>query len=138
MTEPEPSADGEAILWTAPGRKHELIYASYLKRLVGEPATADSRLGMLEGLAGLATPKLVALIEPADDTSARIIEEALGLCRGSDDYGPAFDLLASDEVFRTLLSLNPSLLTAVRVGQHGGRVIERPKPEEADAPAGGK
>jgi hypothetical protein len=129
MSGPELSADDTAILWTAPGRRHDLVLASYFKRVVvGEGLTADARLFFLEGLSRMLTPAALARIVPADDVSMQIIEEAMGLDRGSDGFERSFGVLTGDEVFRTLLTLNPSLMGAVRA-LHGAGVMGRPEPE---------
>jgi hypothetical protein len=110
------NADEEAIVYTPVGYRSTMAVVAWIKHgLMTEEMSANARLELLEGLAGLVdgafSPAALAAIQPAGDVDAQMIRETFAV----DDIGKTFDLLGSVEVFSHLAQLNPSLLEAIRI-----------------------
>jgi hypothetical protein len=118
-------ADENLVTHVPVGYRHVFLIASYVKRLLAtRTMTVGDRLEILEGLARMADgsfssirPEALAIIKPADDISAQIIEEARKLDTDDEQRDRrSFDLLTSSETFAILVRANPSIMEAIRVG----------------------
>jgi hypothetical protein len=110
-------ADETLILYTPRGYKHALVLVSYFKRaLARESMTVGERLEILEGISamvdGYFTAAALALIAPAGDTDAQMIEAALSLDHENDER--SFSVLTGWEVFGNLVRLNPTIMAAIK------------------------
>jgi hypothetical protein len=117
--------DRNLILHLPSGYRHIFLLASYFKRLLAtRTMTVGDRLEILEALASMAgegpgtiKPEALAIVKPANDISAQIIEEARKLDTDDDPLGQrSFDVLTSQETFETLVRANPSIMEAIRLG----------------------
>ncbi len=109
--------DGEEWLMVhmPSGHLMNLAYASYFKRaLLTVEMSAGDRLKFLDGMArmisGPVTAEAVAVIEPACDMAAKMLQEINSLPK--EKVSHAFD---QADLFRKLAKLNPSLITALEL-----------------------
>jgi hypothetical protein len=123
------AADWELLRLVPRGRLWELILVAMLKRaLQCSGMRAAERIELLEALGNLAdrddrgggygfiTPQAIAAIEPADSAFVAVVDAARRTDDPHDPGGQAsFRLLTSPEVLRVLVSLNPSLIAAVKL-----------------------
>jgi hypothetical protein len=134
------SADERMFCQVPSGYQYRLLLISYLKyELVTCEMTAGDRLELLEGISGMVddylTKELVAMIDPACETAAKMFAEATALDRDSAGCEASFNLLTSFEVFGHFVRLNPSLLEAIR-SRHAGEVKSTARQAQKQALAG--
>jgi hypothetical protein len=102
-----------------------LIMAAMAKRwLAADKLPLNERLLHLEGLDKLAfgvlTAEAIAVIKPANDVFEQIFNQAMQVDTGENQAATAFGILERDDVFRDLLRLNPSLVTAIKLCRRYG------------------
>jgi hypothetical protein len=108
------------IEMVAAGYKLFLILIALVKRALLTPGIrAHEKLEFLEGLERLPDnylmPEMVAMIEPMCDKGYAIYAEAKRLDPPGDKTGNAsFAVLTSERVFGHFVTLNPSILNAIR------------------------
>lgn len=105
---------GRLIVFAPRGWKWTLVVVAHAKRLLQANMPVETRLKILEGLerceGDRLTDEVLAAVDPMPDAGEEIIREAMTL-------GPkqALDIYARHEVFTTLATINPSLLTAIEL-----------------------
>ncbi|MGA2894114.1 MAG: hypothetical protein ABSE22_14695 [Xanthobacteraceae bacterium] len=128
MTEDQRSAwlaslttDELAVLHVPCGSKLTLLFIAYIKYiLTTQTMTTGHRLRFLEWINNAVdvyiTPEILAAIEPMSETEVKMLLEVRSLDREDDKIGLAsFKVLPSWMVFNHFLSLNPSLLGAIKM-----------------------
>lgn len=119
------NADETLILQCPAGYRFNLVAVSYLKRVLAtRQMTIGDQLEFLEALNGMVderfTTEGLALVKPADDISAQMIEEARKLDADDSTLSRSFDVLTSWEVFGNLVRLNPTIMDAMKACGLGG------------------
>jgi hypothetical protein len=117
------------------GYKFSLLAIACIKRAVAQPGMkAGERLHWLEKLNGMTdnyiSEEMLAVIERMGDTEMAIVREAMSLNRADDHGMPSFRVLTSWKVFNDLLSLNPSLLAAIKFSKKQFAVATTLPPQE--------
>jgi hypothetical protein len=108
------SEDEKAALHCTMGDKYTLVFVSLVKKHLAEDIPAHYRLKYLQWLERrdetCFSPEVIAAVEPMCDDGYELLRETmkLGARKG-------FDMIASWEVFSAFVSLNPSLLTAIKI-----------------------
>jgi hypothetical protein len=108
--------DETAIVGCAVARRFTLVFISLVKNLLAGELPTEYRLKFLQWLdrrnEPWESPQVIAAIEPMCDDGYQLLREAmkLGAKKG-------FDVIASWEVFNAFVALNPSLLTAIKMGR---------------------
>jgi hypothetical protein len=121
------SADEKMIAELPSGYWIDLIFIAYVKRLViSREMTLRERIENLEFLDGrvhgVISPAALAAVHPANETFMQIVQEALQLDRGAEDWPRSgFDVLFRWSVFNDLLKLNPSIVEAIKLCRHYAR-----------------
>jgi hypothetical protein len=113
------TGDDLLIVHTPSGHQWNMIAASLGKRALQRKMDAGLRLRLLECLNGMVdlnfTADMLAIVEPMCDTAFQIWNEAKTLDRESDKACMAsFRLLTSRRVFHHFITLNPSILAAIK------------------------
>jgi hypothetical protein len=97
------------------GHRYELVFASWAKRQLQTDLPAGTKLQLLEQLTTLShdwlTAKMIEHVEPMDDVSAQMWEEAKSLDRQSDHGASSYKAIV--QRFRHFCQLNPSLEKAI-------------------------
>jgi hypothetical protein len=105
--------DEREVALFPPGSRFALIIVSYSKWALATCAMGQKlQLEMLEGIAGVLEPRVMAEIKACCETTRMIVETAL-TGDGDEELSRSFGILTSREVFRELLRLNPSWLRAI-------------------------
>jgi hypothetical protein len=103
------------------GHKMDFIAVALTKRVLQTPnIKPGEKLYLLEKMNGMTDiyfrAEMLAMIEPAGDIECQIISEANSLDpRGDTTHGMAsYRVLTSPNVFQHFLTLNPSILAAIK------------------------
>ena len=125
MTPSDPNEDDVLIPGCPLVSKAELLYVSLVKSLLADDELpANYRLKFLQWLdkrhprPGAAweqikiTPEIVAAVDPMCESAYELLREAMKL--GSPN---CINTIGREDVFRAFVALNPSLLTAIRMGR---------------------
>jgi hypothetical protein len=122
--------DERAIAFSAVGRRYTLVFISLVKNILAEELPAEYRLRFLQWLdrrnEPWESPQIIAAIEPMCEDGYQLLRETMKL--GPKKY---LDVIASWEVFNAFVVLNPSLLTAIKMG--AGYYSPARQPEAARA-----
>jgi hypothetical protein len=118
---PAVDSDQRAVLMCPRGVRYTLLLISLLKRaLQDETLRPAVRLQLLEQLDELADTSVLTAIAPMDDAAVRILHVAMSLdahLPAEPPHHASFDMLTRGDVFAHFISLNPSLLTAIKMPQ---------------------
>jgi hypothetical protein len=115
------SPDATFVTHTPSGYKLIFIMVALTKRaLLTKDIKPAEQLLLLEKMNGLTdqyfTPEMLATIEPMGDTEYEIFKEARSLSPPGDKTCRAsFDVLTSPRVFGHFITLNPSILAAIKL-----------------------
>ena len=109
--------DADELLVPA-GYQHLMLMAAYAKRGLQFEMKPGKRLKLLELLNSLCdawfVPEMLAVITPAGDTEAAMIDEARSL-DGDKGCEASFNVLTSPKVFGHFCKLNASFLAAIKI-----------------------
>jgi hypothetical protein len=132
------SRDEALVVYTPQGYLMTFIIVALTKRaLLMDEIKPAEQLRLLEKLNGLTdgyfTPEMLAAVEPMSDIECKIFEEAKSLDPAGDKSSRAsFGVLTSPRVFWHLATLNPSLLSAIKLREGVGKL--RGTPDRASHP----
>ncbi|HUI12560.1 MAG TPA: hypothetical protein VL048_03710 [Xanthobacteraceae bacterium] len=118
--------DAELVLQVPSGHKFTMLFIAYVKYVIANfRMKAGEHLQLLEWLNGTVdifiTSDVLAMIEPMDTTQAEMLMEARSLDDPKDKLANAsFDVLTSERVFWHFVTLNQSLLDAIRFREMRG------------------
>jgi hypothetical protein len=105
-------------------RKCILVFVSLVKHLLEEDIPTEYRLKYLQWLERRddwwCSPRIIAAIEPMCNNGYELLRETMRL-----GHKKGFDTLAHWEVFNAFVALNPSLLTAIKMGKSEYRFFDR-------------
>jgi hypothetical protein len=109
--------DESEILHCPVTRKCILVFVSLVKMLLAEEIPTEYRLKFLQWLERRddwwCSPRIIAVIEPMCDNGYELLRETMKL-----GHKKGFDTLAHWEEFNAFVALNPSLLTAIKMGKN--------------------
>ncbi len=118
------SADELLVIHMPSGYRFIFIAVALAKRGLENHKSADQLL-LLKKINGLTdqnfTPEMLATIEPMGDTEYAIFKEARSLDAGDKASMAGFEVLTSPRVFWHLVTLNPSLLKAIKLREGASR-----------------
>jgi hypothetical protein len=120
------SPDESLVVHTPSGYLLLFIIVALTKRaLLTEGIKPAEQLHLLEKMNRLTdqyfTPAMLAVIEPMGDTEYKIYEQAKSLDPPGDKSARAsFDVLTIPRVFWHLVTLNPSILAAIKLREGAG------------------
>jgi hypothetical protein len=107
-------ADQTLIAHCVPGHRYTLVFVSIVKRLLTQDMPAAYRLKFLEWLGKCGdtrfTPDAIGVVEPMCDQGDEMVCEARKL-----GVKKMLDVFAQFHVFNAFVSLNPSLLKAIKI-----------------------
>jgi hypothetical protein len=113
------SADDSLIVGCPVGKRYTLVFVSIVKRLLAQEMSPAYRLKFLEWLGKCGdtwlSPATIGIVEPMCDQGDEMVREARKL--GAKKM---LDVVGQFDVFSAFVSLNPSLLTAIKIisGRH--------------------
>lgn len=114
------SEDEKIILHTPVGYRYVLVSLAEVKWFLSTEMPAEYRLKFLEFIdshADMFTPEAIAAVDPMPAEGREMIKEARKLGR------KWLDVVARWEVFNAFISLNPSMMTALRLPRPNGYKI---------------
>jgi hypothetical protein len=119
------SDDERTVVYAPVGRLHELLVIAYTKYAIervkmprGERAMLLQQLNDLVAKLphGFLSAEMLATIQPMSDTEVQMMHEARSLDPKDCKSGKAsFDVLTNLRTFSIFVTLNPSLLTALKM-----------------------
>jgi hypothetical protein len=123
------SSDESLVVHTPSGYLLTFIMIALTKRaLLTKDIKPADQLLLLEKMNGLTdqyfTPEMLATVEPMGNTEYKIFEKAKSLDRPGDKAGRAsYKVLTSPHVFWHFITLNPSILAAMKLRE--GRLVRQ-------------